>query len=140
LSETSVCPTGPGIAPVNQIFDFLAVKAGSEFKVVFELRAPWRPDEPGDTEIFDVTIEAPKQSAADDIESAMQGRAFVPASAVNVGAQAAGSAAPISQAASVIYAAPMSQAASVIYAAPMSQAASVASRRPLKSSSCTPRR
>ena len=92
LSGTSTYATGAGVSPINHAFDFLAVKAG-KFKLAFELLAPWRTSEPGDTESYDVTIEAPKQSAADDIESAMQGRAFIPASAVNVGTRTSASAA-----------------------------------------------
>ena len=142
LSGTSTYATGTGISPVNQVFDFLAVKAGT-FKVGFQLLAPWRPAEPGDTESYEVKIDAPKESAADDIEAAMNGRAFIPASAVNVGAQVATPAAatvmkyavPMSSptATSMMdYAAPMAQsaAASVIYAAPMTQIPNVFASQP----------
>ncbi len=88
LSHTASVPSSavPGqIAPTNQIFTFLATNKGT-CDLEFDLIAPWRPDEPGDTEIYKVKIEAPKKTAADDIASAMKGREFISASAVNVAA------------------------------------------------------
>jgi len=124
LSGTSVCPTEPGVSPLNHVFEFLAVKAGS-FSVKFELLAPWRPADPGDSETYQVTISEPKRSAAEDIESAMQGKDFVPASAVNVGAQTGLKyGIPISTSSVVMYAAPIASAV-VKYGVPMSCAAPV---------------
>ncbi|NOQ23704.1 MAG: hypothetical protein GQ565_13790 [Candidatus Aegiribacteria sp.] len=113
LSSAVVVPTAPGIAPINHVFDFLACATGS-YKVVFELKAPWRPGDVADTEVFEVQIKAKKKTAKQDIESAMEGREFIRASAVNVGSQV--------EASQVIkYAAPMSSTGPtvILYAAPM---------------------
>jgi hypothetical protein len=143
LSCTTTAPTGPGIAPVNQTFDLLAIKDGT-YKVVFELMAPWRPGESGDTAVYEIEISQTLKSAADEISKAMDGRAFTNAQAVNVGDAANASAVlkyavPMSYGNAgtappqVIYAAPMVQAASlnamtpqVVYAAPMAQSSPVA--------------
>ncbi len=143
LSCTTTAPTGPGIAPVNQTFDLLAIKDGT-YKVVFELMAPWRPGESGDTAVYEIEISQTLKSAADEISRAMDGRAFTNAQAVNVGDAANASAVlkyavPMSYGNAgtappqVIYAAPMVQAASlnamtpqVVYAAPMAQSSPVA--------------
>ncbi len=101
-------PSGGAIAPVNQVFEFLAAEKG-KFEVEFKLIAPWRAEETADTEVYVINITEPKKTAADDIEAAMKGRDFINASAVNVG-----------DCTNVIYAAPMSQPV-VKYAAPMSQ-------------------
>jgi hypothetical protein len=113
LSSAIVVPTAPGIAPVNHVFDFLAEKAGS-FKVVFELKAAWRPGEKADTEVFEVEISEKKKTPQEDIEAAMAGREFVKASATSVGAQ-------VENSQILKYAAPMSAATSIVYAAPMAQ-------------------
>ncbi len=137
-------PANPGvIGPVNQIFEFLAVKDG-KFEVVFDLIAPWRPEEPADTETYDVSITEPKKTAAEEIESAMKEQSFISASAVNVGSPTTSTvmkyAAPMSQCAStagpttqpvILYAAPVTQASSfamgastqpvILYAAPVTQ-------------------
>ena len=59
LSKACAAPSGPGIAPVNHVFEFLATKEGS-FSIVFDLIAPWRPGEAADTETFEVEIKAPQ--------------------------------------------------------------------------------
>jgi len=142
LSDTTSVPTAtiPGqIAPINQIFSFLAISKGT-YEIEFNLIAPWRPDDTADTEKYDVKIEEPKKAAAEDIESAMKGREFISASAVNVGAAgvikyAAPMAQPVLKYAAPMascscycgpvmvppYAAPISQV-QPLYAAPMSQA------------------
>ncbi len=139
LSDTTSVPTAtvPGqIAPINQIFSFLAISKGTN-EVEFSLIAPWRPSEVQDTEVYQVTIKEPEKTAAEEIESAMKGREFISASAVNVGAAGVIKyaapmvcgcgpvmvppyAAPVTQA-QPLYAAPMTQAQPV-YAAPMAQA------------------
>jgi hypothetical protein len=115
LSYTTSTPTAGvvgQIAPTNQVFSFLATSKGNA-EVEFSLIAPWRPGEAQDTEKYEVKITEPKKTAADDIASAMKGRDFISASAVNV-------ADPNMQ---IKYAAPMAQPAPMIeYAAPMAQA------------------
>jgi hypothetical protein len=135
LSSAVIVPTATGIAPVIHQFDFIATKTGT-FKVQFQLLAPWRPGEPGDTELYVVTVSAPKKSAKEEIEAQMAGRDFIRASSVNLGQSMTEPstvlkyAAPMAQAApsmTVKYAAPMVQAPQpqpIIYAAPMTRAQS----------------
>ena len=139
LSCTNTAASAPGIAPVNQTFDFLAAKEGN-YKVVFQLMAPWRPGESGDEAVYEVEVSPPEKSAAADISKAMDGKEFTNARMVNTGDAATASsvlkyAVPMSYgglntnaAAQVIYAAPMVQSApinamspTVVYAAPMAQ-------------------
>lgn len=114
----------PGeIGPTNHVFDFLAIKEG-KYTLEFQLIAPWRPGETGDSESYEVQIQKPKKTAADDIAAAMKGRDFVKAGAVNVGSAVEPSAvvkyaAPMAHTAVLKYAAPMVQPAVLKYAAPM---------------------
>ncbi|MFH1464258.1 MAG: protease inhibitor I42 family protein [Pseudomonadota bacterium] len=118
---------GAGIAPTNHLFDLLAIQEG-EFTLTFALLAPWRPAEPADTQTYKVIAKKAAATAADDIEAAMKGREFVPASRVSVGTPMDPTAFGVASqglggATQVIYAAPMTQGVQpypqVIYAAPM---------------------
>jgi hypothetical protein len=139
--------TGDGsIGPVNQIFNFIAVKEG-QYKLDLSLIAPWRPTESAAVKSYDVTISAPKASAKDDIAQALKGRDFVNAATVNVGDNPAASqvlkyAAPMANlgfnavqtSPLVVYAAPMvnpsvcgcQTSPVILYAAPMATPGSMA--------------
>ncbi|HEX2954730.1 MAG TPA: protease inhibitor I42 family protein [Bacillota bacterium] len=59
LSSAEIQATAPGIAPVNHIFNFLAVEAGT-FDLAFQLIAPWRPGEPGNISHYEVVVKNPE--------------------------------------------------------------------------------
>ena len=87
LMSVDIRPIRSGIAPVNHIFNFLALKVGT-CKVQFQLIAPWKTAEPAETVEYEFTIKAKEKNAADDIAAAMKGSGFVGAPVVNVGAEA----------------------------------------------------
>ncbi|VVS94680.1 protease inhibitor I42 family protein [Desulfoluna spongiiphila] len=143
--------------PSNHAFDFLALKEGT-YKVEFILIAPWRLDEPAQTETYEIEIKAPSKTAADDIEEAMQSQRFTSADAVSpesgpsmVLKYATPMASPVlkyaapmagmdASATMLAYAAPMATAGQaacascgpvILYAAPMAQANTMAQPMPV---------
>ncbi|VFQ45928.1 protease inhibitor I42 family protein [Desulfoluna butyratoxydans] len=113
--------------PSNHAFDFVALKEGT-YKVEFILIAPWRMEEPAQTETYTIEIKAPSKTAADDIEEAMKSQRFTSADAVSpesgpsmVLKYATPMASPVLK-----YAAPMggmdASATMLAYAAPMASA------------------
>jgi len=138
LFASCVTPTSamPG-APSNHAFDFLALKEGT-YKAEFILVAPWRIDEPAQTETYEIEIKTPSKTAADDIEEAMKHQRFTSADAVSpdsgpsmVLKYATPMASPVLK-----YAAPTNTCDAsqpvIVYAAPMAAAApqSVAFQQP----------
>ena len=84
LYASCVHPSTPGVygAPSKHAFDFLAIKEGT-FTVEFSLLAPWRLDEPAQTETYEIEIKVPAKTASEDIEEAMQSQRFTNAEAVS---------------------------------------------------------
>ena len=125
-------------SPSHHAFDFLATKEGT-FTVEFSLMAPWRIDEPAQTETYEIVIKAPAKTPAEDIEEAMKSQRFTNADAVSpesgpsmVLKYATPMASPVLKYAAPMgapimkYAAPMNQMDTtgpvIVYATPMAQA------------------
>ena len=83
LFASCVHPTSRAYgAPSNHAFDFTAIKEGT-FTVEFTLLAPWRLDEPAQTETYEIEIKAPAKTASEEIEEAMKTQRFTNAEAVS---------------------------------------------------------
>jgi hypothetical protein len=74
LVSAEIIP-GSMIVPTNYIFNFFAVKTGTG-KVEFNLIAPWRPEEPAQTIIYEIVIKEKEKTPSEDIESAMKNTGF----------------------------------------------------------------